>query len=81
MSPFINNNDGLILIVILILWVLPWKVYALWTAARKNQKGWFVALILLNTLGILEIIYIFGVAKKTWSEVKKAFLKGLSGGK
>ena len=46
------------------LWVIPWKGAALWKAARNGHKGWFVALLLLNTLAILEIIYIFVFSKK-----------------
>ncbi|MDD4289922.1 MAG: DUF5652 family protein [Patescibacteria group bacterium] len=45
--------------IILMLWVLPWKAVALWKSARSNQKIWFVILLLINTLGILEILYIF----------------------
>ncbi len=54
----------LLMLALLVLWTLPWKGYALWTAARLKHRGWFVALLVLNTLAILEIIYIFHVAKK-----------------
>lgn len=46
-----------------VLWQLPWKGVALWRAARNSHKWWFIALFLLNTLAILEIIYIFGFSK------------------
>lgn len=46
------------------IWTIPWKGVALWKAARNGHKGWFVAILLLNTLAILEIIYIFGFSKK-----------------
>ena len=46
------------------LWVTPWKGVALWRAGGNKQLWWFVALLLLNTLAILEIIYIFGFSKK-----------------
>lgn len=49
---------------LILLWTLPWKGVALWKAAQNRSKGWFVALFLLNTLAILEIIYIFYFAKK-----------------
>lgn len=52
------------LIAILAIWVLPWKGIALWKAAKLGQKKWFVALLIVNTLAILEIIYIFIVARK-----------------
>jgi len=62
-----------ILLVILFLWTIPWKVYALWTAAKRDDKKWFVVLIIINTVGILEIIYIFKIVKKSGAEVKNAF--------
>ncbi len=46
------------------LWALPWKGVALWKAARNNDKWWFVALLLLNTAAVLEILYIFIFSEK-----------------
>ena len=43
----------------LILWTLPWKGVALWRAAEKKQKNWFIVLFVLNTAALLEIAYIF----------------------
>lgn len=40
------------------LWTIVIKGYALWHAARSSHRGWFVALLVVNTLGILEIIYL-----------------------
>jgi hypothetical protein len=48
-----------IVLVLIILWSLPWKGVALWKAARNNQPAWFVALIIINTVGILEITYLY----------------------
>jgi len=48
----------------LTLWSLPWKGYALWRAARLGHMRWFIALLILNTAGILDIIYIFAVARR-----------------
>lgn len=48
---------------LLILWSLFWKGLALWHSARRGQPWWFFILLILNTLGLLEIIYLFGVAK------------------
>ena len=44
---------------LILLWVIPWKGVALWKAARSSHKKWFIALLVLNTLAVLEIIYIF----------------------
>ncbi len=63
----------LLILAIAVLWVLPWKAYAVWTAARMNQKRWFIALIILNTFAILDIFYIFYVAKKNASDIKRIF--------
>jgi hypothetical protein len=41
-----------------ILWILPWKGVALWKAARNDQKGWYVVMLIIQTLGALEILYI-----------------------
>jgi len=62
MNQFFSQNSWLIFLII--AWVLPWKGVALWKAAKNGQKAWFVALLILNTLAILEIIYIFVVSRK-----------------
>ncbi|MEX0916983.1 MAG: DUF5652 family protein [Candidatus Paceibacterota bacterium] len=51
------------------LWTIPWKGWALWLSARRKEKWWFIALLIINTLAILEIIYIFFVAKR--SDIKE----------
>ncbi len=38
---------------------LPFKIIGIWRAARNEQKGWFAALLLINSLGLLELIYLF----------------------
>jgi hypothetical protein len=55
------------ILLLISAWTLPWKGVALWKAAKNNHKKWFVALLILNTLAILEIIYIFYFAKKKQS--------------
>ena len=66
--PLLSWNTFLILL--LVAWTLPWKGVALWRAAGNKQLWWFVALFLLNTLAILEIIYIFGFSKKKEATLK-----------
>ncbi|NLY75513.1 MAG: hypothetical protein GX075_09445 [Firmicutes bacterium] len=48
----------------LIIWSGLWKGLALWRAARLKQVGWYIALIIINTLGVLEIIYLIATRKK-----------------
>jgi hypothetical protein len=57
------------LLVLLILWSIFWKGLALWHAGRRGEPWWFVIMLIVNTLGILEIIYLFAVAKLKWSEL------------
>ncbi|HLD55418.1 MAG TPA: DUF5652 family protein, partial [Candidatus Nanoarchaeia archaeon] len=49
----------LILLVLLVIWEVVWKLIALWKSARNNDLVWFILIALLNTVGILPIIYIF----------------------
>ncbi|MBS3100496.1 hypothetical protein J4463_04785, partial [Candidatus Pacearchaeota archaeon] len=56
-------NIPIELIIIVIIWTLVWKGLALWKAGRKNQPIWFVVLLVVNTFGILEILYIFVFSK------------------
>jgi len=52
------------IILLLVAWSLVWKGIALWKAARRDQTAWYVVLLVLNTVGILEIVYIFAVAPR-----------------
>ena len=74
MNQYLGYRIPLPILTLIIIWILFWKGYAIWTAVKNNHKGWFVAVLILNTFGILEIIYLFGVAKKKWSDVKRVFL-------
>ncbi|MDO8600899.1 MAG: DUF5652 family protein [bacterium] len=51
-------------IIVLALWSLPWKGYALWKAAKLHDLWWFVALLVVNTAAILDILYIFVFSKR-----------------
>lgn len=64
MEQFLIENKTIFLFI-LVLWTLPWKAWALWKSARLEQKWWFLSLLVINTLGLLEIVYIFIFSKKT----------------
>jgi len=72
-SPQINP----IIVIVIFIWTIFWKVLALWRAAKHNQKNWFIAIIVINgaTIGILEIVYLFGFAKEklTLKELRSYF--------
>ena len=65
-------KDNLWILFFSLLWVLPWKGYAVWIAAQNRSRLWFIVLLILNTFAILDIVFIFYVAKKTPKEVWKA---------
>lgn len=48
----------------LIAWSVIWKGLALWRAARLKQVGWYMALLVINTVGIFEIIYLIATNKR-----------------
>lgn len=60
------------LILLAVAWTLPWKGVALWKAARNGHQRWFIFLLILNTLAILEILYIFVFSKKKPPEAAQA---------
>jgi len=52
------------LIAVLAVWELIWKGIALWNCGRNNQLGWFVCILIFNTVGVLPIIYLLFFQKK-----------------
>jgi hypothetical protein len=50
-------------VALVLAWSLVWKGLALWRAALLRQKWWFIVLLIVNTLGILEIIYLFVITR------------------
>ncbi len=56
-------------LTLLVLWSVVWKGLALWHSSQRKEPWWFVALLVINTIGILEIIYLFFVAKLKFSEL------------
>lgn len=53
---FIQSNIWLFLL--LALWEVCWKGLALWKAARREQRYWFIALLFINSAGVLPVIYL-----------------------
>lgn len=75
-------NDSLLL-YILSIWSIIWKGFALWRAAKQAQRNWFIVLLVINTAGILDIIYLFRFSKQrmTITEIKEWFKNTFSSGK
>lgn len=67
-SPMGIPLNGPVLLVLLI-WSLFWKGLALWHAGQRGQAWWFVILLIINTVGVLEIIYLFAFLKLGFSRL------------
>ena len=48
-----------IILILLIIWEVYWKGHDLWIAARKEDKNFFIAILIINSLGILPIYYLY----------------------
>lgn len=68
-----SDPSVLIWLIPLMIWELIWKGIAMWKSGRNNQLAWFVFILILNTAGILPIIYLLFFQKKgkTEASVKK----------
>lgn len=60
----ITPSTLLVGIFAIIVWSICWKGISLWTAARRGEWIWFVLLLLINTVGILEMLYVYVFSKK-----------------
>lgn len=61
--PFFS---GIMLFIfpLVLVWSIAWKGIALWRAGQNGHLIWFIVLLVVNTVGILEIIYIFAFSQK-----------------
>jgi len=55
---------AILILLIASIWTIIWKGIGLWYAAQNKHKGWFVAMLVLNTLGLLPIIYLLWFTPK-----------------
>ncbi|MDL2341663.1 MAG: DUF5652 family protein [Patescibacteria group bacterium] len=67
MTYNITTNQEIAL-VLLAVWELAWKGLALWRAAHRNQTKWFIALLFINSAGLLPIMYLLATAPLKESE-------------
>jgi hypothetical protein len=61
---FTNSSYYPYVMTALTIWDLFWRGKALWKAAQKSSLYWFVALLVVNSLGILPILYLYIFSKK-----------------
>jgi len=87
LSQFMGTSGQFLMV--LVAWTLVWKGLSLWRAARKHHTAWFVILLLVNTAGLLEILYYFyfnkldngglGFVHRAWDSLFKKKSKEESG--
>jgi hypothetical protein len=53
----------------IVIWSLVWKGLALWKSARRGEKYWFIALLVINIIGLFEMLYIFVITP--WIDSRK----------
>ncbi|MFM6980819.1 MAG: DUF5652 family protein [Micrococcales bacterium] len=53
-----------VMVLVVVAAVLTLKGFALYRAGANRDKGWFAALFILNTAGILELVYLLAIAKR-----------------
>ena len=51
-------DSNLVIFVLGIIWSMLWTGLATWKAARRGENIWFIFLFVLNSMGILPIIYL-----------------------
>ena len=49
---------GYLWLIFVIIWEIVWKIIAMWKAGRNNHLAWFICIAIINTVGILPIIYL-----------------------
>ena len=59
------------LFVVISVWEAVWTGLAMWKAAKRNDRLWFVVFLIVNILGILEIIYLIITRKKASKSPKE----------
>lgn len=52
-------------VVILVIWDTILKLVAMWKSARSNQLAWFICIGIINTAGVLPIVYLLTHRKKS----------------
>ena len=68
-EQFVFDNPALFFA--LVGWSIALKGFALWKAAHRESKPWFIVLLFINTFGILELIYIFVITRKNNEKAEK----------
>lgn len=78
MEQLISGNilGSPILFYVILAWEIGWRGWGLWRSARGEQRYWFIAILLINSLGILPIFYLFVFSdEKKMKKINSYFVK------
>ncbi len=64
----LNGLMGVFLVLAIVDLVL--KGWALWRAARMSKQWWFIALLIVNSVGILPVIFLL-MTNTEYARLKK----------
>ncbi len=65
-----NDNLDLIIITVITIWSTLVKGIALWRSANLKQQNWFIVMLIVNTVGIVELVYLFRFSKKRLTKIE-----------
>jgi hypothetical protein len=71
LDKFINDPRFFWVFMLAVAWSVTVKGIALWQSARAGQRAWFIILMVVNTLGILELTYLLAFAKPLAKNLKE----------
>lgn len=61
-AAFLDPRWMMLLLVLIVVDAVL-RGMALWRAGRNSQLAWFIALFIINSVGILPLIYLLGFSK------------------
>lgn len=53
------SNNWFAWLIVLAVWDITWRGLALWRASQLKNRNWFIALLVINSVGILPIFYLY----------------------
>ena len=59
MDQLIQLASNPTLIILIACWEVLWTLTGLWYSAIRKDKYWFLAIGLIQLLGVIEIFYLF----------------------
>lgn len=67
-DPVLFMVEQPLMFLAIIIWSLVWKGLALWKSAKYGDRNWFIVILILNTVGILEIFYLYFIVPRKHKE-------------